>query len=259
MKNTLARNREEFTSGSAAEPPEQHACAVEPCGCCEARRFSVCRAVPDADLALLADATTEVTLGKSEVLVREDEPASNLFNITAGAVKLYKLLPDGRRQVLGFLFKGDFLGVGRRDRYGFTAEALSPVKLCRFPRRKFMQILDACPGFERELLCRASSELSAAQEQMLLLGRKTARERIASFLMAVSARMQRIGAQADQLHLPMTRTDIADYLGLTTETVSRVFSDLRRQGRIHLTGVGVVHLLDAAALAAIADGHEYRE
>jgi CRP/FNR family transcriptional regulator, anaerobic regulatory protein len=258
MKNNLARNPEQSTGESDPQAAERHACGVDPCGLCEARPFSVCRAVPDADLALLADATTELEFGKGEVLVREDDPAAHLFNITAGAVKIYKLLPDGRRQVLGFLFTGDFLGVGRRDRYGFTAEALSPVRLCRFPRRKFMQLLDACPTFERELLCRASSEISAAQEQMLLLGRKTARERIASFLKAVAARAERLGAPADRIHLPMTRTDIADYLGLTTETVSRIFTDLRRQGRIRLAGTGEVHLVDSVGLGAIAEGYAGR-
>ena len=214
--------------------------------------------MPQEDLARLAEVTTLAELGKGEVLVREDDPAAFLFNVAAGALKIYKLLPDGRRQVLGFLFASDFLGVGRRADYGFIAEALTPVRLCRFPRRKFMKLLDECPAFERELLCRASSELSSAQEQMLLLGRKTARERIASFLQGLSARAERLGAPADRIHLPMTRTDIADYLGLTTETVSRVFSELRRQGRIRLDGAGDVHLRDLVGLEAIAEGQDLR-
>jgi CRP/FNR family transcriptional regulator, anaerobic regulatory protein len=250
----LARKAEVSTIVQCALRSNGDACAVDPCGFCEARPFSVCKAVPDADLALLADAVSAVDLAKGEVLVREDDPATHLFNVTAGSLKISKLLPDGRRQVLGFLFTGDFLGVGRRQRYGFTAEALTPVHLCRFPGRRFLQILDECPAFERELLCRASSELSAAQEQMLLLGRKTARERLASFLSGLSARAERLGAPADPVHLPMTRTDIADYLGLTTETVSRVFTDFRRQGRIRLGETGEVHLLDRLGLAAIAEG-----
>jgi CRP/FNR family transcriptional regulator, anaerobic regulatory protein len=259
MKSNVAPKADQIETVMGEHRSADAACGVDPCSFCEARAFSVCKAVPDADLAHLAEAASVTKLGKGDVLVREDDAASCLFNVTAGALKIYKLLPDGRRQVLGFLFTGDFLGVGRRDRYGFTAEALTPVGLCRFPRRKFMRLLDACPALERELLCRASSELSAAQEQMLLLGRKTARERIASFLQAVSVRTERLGAPADLIHLPMTRTDIADYLGLTTETVSRVFTDLRRQGRIHLAGSGAVRLLDPAGLAAIAEGHGTRQ
>ena len=238
--------------------PERDPCAVDPCGLCEARPLSVCKAVPDADLSRLADARDVVHLEKGQGLVREGDPSAYLFNVTAGALKFYKLLPDGRRQVLGFLFAGDFLGVGRRARYGFSAEALTPVRLCRFPRRKFMKLLDECPAFERELLCRASSELSAAQDQMLLLGRKTARERITSFLNGLSARAERLGASPDHIQLPMTGTDIADYLGLTTETVSRALTELRRQGRIRLNGAGDVRLLDPAGLKAIAEGHEVR-
>ena len=118
-----------------------------------------------------------------------------------------------------------------------------------------MQLLDDCPAFERELLCRASSEISSAQEQMLLLGRKTARERIASFLKLLSSRAERLGAPADRLHLPLTRTDIADYRGLTTKTVSGVFTNLRREGRISLARAGVVPILDPAGLEAMAEGH----
>jgi CRP/FNR family transcriptional regulator, anaerobic regulatory protein len=245
VKPTLARQPEQPATIGGQQPSEGHACVVDPCGLCKARLMSVCRAVPEPDLVRLAEATTVMELDKGEVLV---------WDVTAGALKIYKLLPNGRRQVLGFLFAGDFLGVGRRERYGFTAEALTPVQLCRFPRRKFMRLLDECPPFERELLCRASSEISAAQEQMLLLGRKTARERIASFLKGLSARAERLGAPADRIHLPMTRTDIADYLGLTTETVSRHFSDFRRRGRIRLGEAGEVLLLDLDGIRAMSDG-----
>jgi CRP/FNR family transcriptional regulator len=111
---------------------------------------------------------------------------------------------------------------------------------------------------ERELLDRASSELSAAREQMLLLGRKTARERVASFLIGLSAREARLGTPSGHVQLPMTRTDIADYLGLTTETVSRVVTEFRRRGLIRLGGFGVVHLLDPARLEATGDGYDLR-
>jgi CRP/FNR family transcriptional regulator, anaerobic regulatory protein len=255
METYLASQPERFDTVHFPQRSDQAAGHVDPCSFCEARPFSVCKAVPDTDLAQLAETTTVLELGKGEVLVREDDPAAFLFNVTAGALKFYKLLPDGRRQVLGFLFAGDFLGVGRRERYGFTAEGLTPARLCRFPGRKFMQFLDQCPAFEREILCRASSELSSAQEQMLLLGRKTARERVASFLRTLATRAERRGLSADSLHLPMTRTDIADYLGLTTETVSRVFSELRRKGRINLEGADNVRLLDCASLETMADGH----
>ena len=199
-----------------------------------------------------------IELDKGQVLIREDDPSAYLFNVTAGALKIYKLLPDGRRQVLGFLFIGDFLGFGGQTNYGFTAEALTPVQLCRFPRQRFMPLLDECPSLEREVLGKASSELSCAQEHMVVLGRKTARERIASFFKDLSIRTERLDGPIEQIHLPMTRTDIADYLGLTTETVSRVFTEFRQQGRIRLEPDGNVHLLDPSGLEAIAEGKEPR-
>jgi CRP/FNR family transcriptional regulator len=109
------------------------------------------------------------------------------------------------------LFAGTTMHCGWKANCVATTRLVTwPFDSTRVPRLPSVQLLDACPAFGRELLCRASSELSAAQEQMLLLGRKTARERIASFLKGLSARAGRLGAPADCIHLPMTRTDIAD-------------------------------------------------
>lgn len=109
---------------------------------------------------------------------------------------------------------------------------------------------------ERRLLAMASNELAAAQEQMVLLGRKTARERVASFLLGMVQRGERAGHAGEVVSLPMTRADIADYLGLTTETVSRTFTNLRGGGTISLDGASIVHILDADALEELADTAE---
>lgn len=205
-------------------------------------------------LARLARATTVVELEPGESLVAEGEDASHVFNITTGALKVYKLLADGRRQVTGFLFTGDFLGFGTGERYGVSAEALTPVRVCRFQRRAFRALLGEFPAMETKLLAMAGNELEAAQEQMLLLGRKTAKERIASFLLSLSRRAERLGRPADPVALPMSRTDIADYLGLTTETVSRVFTQLKTQGSIRLAGTNEVRLNRPAELRRLAEG-----
>ncbi len=164
------------------------------------------------------------TPGKN--FVTEGEPASAFFNISSGTVRLYKLMPDGRRQITGFVGIGHFLGLAVSDTYAFSAEAIEPVRYCRFSRTKLRALLDDFPALEKRLLQVASDELVAAQEQMLLLGRKTARERLASFLLAQS----RLGVACQtprvQFALPMTRGDIADYLGLTIETVSRTLTRL---------------------------------
>ena len=103
-------------------------------------------------------------------------------------LKLYKLLSDGRCQITGFLFAGDFLGFAGANTQGYTAEAVVPTTVCCFSRSRFMRVLDEFPALERTLLDRATSDLQAAQEQMLLLGRKSARERVASFLVLMCRR-----------------------------------------------------------------------
>jgi CRP/FNR family transcriptional regulator len=216
--------------------------------------LSFCSAVGDHDLARLNAIVLSEDFAARTVLLVEGDEAESLFNITAGTVKIYKLLADGRQQITGFLFPGDFVGLATAERYAYSAEAVTDVTWCRFPRRKLERLLTDVPALERRLLGIASNELAAAQEQMLLLGRKTAREKLASFLLMLSRRMERAGRAPSPIALPMTRADIGDYLGLTLETVSRVFSQFRRDRRIAFRRGGSVELLDPTALATIAEG-----
>jgi CRP/FNR family transcriptional regulator len=171
-------------------------------------------------------------------------------------VKLYKLLPDGRRQITGFAHRGDFLGLAVSKSYAFSAEALGPVRFCRFSRASLHSVLDDFPAMEKRLLDFASNELVAAQEQMLLLGRKTARERVASFLLNQEARLAACEHETPKtMILAMNRGDIADYLGLTIETVSRTFTRLKNEGLIGIPATDKVQLLDHAGLADLADGN----
>jgi CRP/FNR family transcriptional regulator len=168
-------------------------------------------------------------------------------------VKLLKLLPDGRRQITGFFSIGDFLGLGHGKEYAYGAEAVTPARLCRFPRDRLMSLIEELPGLRHCLFERASGEFAAAQEQHLLLGRKTAVERLASFLIAESRRAERQGLSRDMVEVPMSRTDIADFLGLTAETVSRTFTRLKREGYIGLPPEGQrVRILRHEPLAELA-------
>ena len=152
--------------------------------------------------------------------------------MTTGMVKLFKLMTDGRRQIVGFMLPGDVLGLSAARSYVYSAEAVGATEVCRFRRVQLEPLLYDAPALERALLARATTELAAAQEQMLLLGRKSARERLASFVLMLSRRLE--AAQGQAFELAMTRTDIADYLGLTIETVSRTFSLLRKKALIEL-------------------------
>ncbi|MGB0552265.1 MAG: helix-turn-helix domain-containing protein [Alphaproteobacteria bacterium] len=193
-------------------------------------------------------------LSPRQTIIDEGESAESLFNITGGAVKLYKLLPDGRRQITGFLFQGDFLGIALNQEYENFSEVVSDVTLCRFPRVRFEALFDEFPKFEKQLLEVASNELAQAQDQMLLLGRKMALEKVASFLLYVSERARQRGDAPSPISLPMSRADIADYLGLTMETVSRTFTNLKSSSAIRLLLGNMVALFDRKTLQNLSDG-----
>lgn len=225
-----------------------------PCAACTIRDTAFCGVLTDDELPVLTAIMKMVEVPAHQPIIDEGEPADYLFNVTSGAVKLYKLLPDGRRQITGFLFEGDFLGIAMNERYAYSAEAVGPVGLCRFPRRKLEGVLDETPKLEKRLLGMASNELVQAQDQILLLGRKTAKEKLVSFLLSLSNRAEMRGNPASPVALPMGRADIADYLGLTTETVSRTMTLLKRNGHIRLLQGGMVELPDLEALRDLADG-----
>ncbi len=228
--------------------------AADPCSICEVRPLTVCNAIPDADLARLAAITVVTEASAGQGFIDEGEPASCFFIITAGTAKLFKLLPDGRRQITGFVGPGQFLGLAVSDTYAFSAEAIGPVRYCRFQRAALRAVLDDFPPMEKWLLDVASNELVAAQEQMLLLGRKTARERLASFLMAQSREGMPCGHSRQRFRLPMTRVDIADYIGLTIETVSRTFTRLCAEELIDVPSQSTLVISDPVGLEALADG-----
>lgn len=226
---------------------------VSACRSCEARQASLCAGVPDASLDGLASATTTHHVAPGEVILDEGSAADHAFTITSGMVKVFKLMPNGRRQITGFMFAHDILGLAHDGTYVSSAEAVTDVTLCRFPRTKLEALLDRFPQMERRLLRMTATELAAAQDQMVLLGRKTASEKIASFLLMLARRVERLGGNADEVDLPMTRTDIADYLGLTTETVSRTVTQLRKRGCIELITPVCVRILDRDDLCQLAD------
>ena len=225
-----------------------------PCAACVARVLSVCNAVGDDDLLRLAAITVPQEVEERRTFITAGDPAEHFFNITEGVVKIYRLLADGRQQITGFLFAGDFLGLATENTYAFSAEAVTAVRYCRFTRKAMGRFLEEFPKVEKRLLTIASNELAAAQEQMVLLGRKTAREKVASFLILLSRRMERLGKPDDVIELKMSRQDIGDYLGLTTETVSRTLTQFRSMGLIDMPKTGLVRLSDPRALAELSEG-----
>lgn len=224
------------------------------CATCGARVHSVCAALDPVDLDRLGALAHEAAFAPGEALIREGDPADGVFNITAGSVRVYRLLPDGRRQITGFLFAGDFLGLGREETHVFTAEAMEPVRTCRFRKSEYDALIAEVPKLERALFQCTTHELAAAQNQLLLLGRKTARERIASFLLDLPSHDPMREARPGHVRLPMTRTEIADYLGLTIETVSRELTKLKTAGVVRLLTVHELRIEQPETLRRIAEG-----
>lgn len=229
--------------------------AGHPCFGCTVRTHAICRVLDCDDLATMRQLGWSLNLHAGQPLFHEGDPVTRVFTLTRGALKLYKLLPDGRRQVTGFLFPGNFLGISVDEEHAFTAEALVDSQLCWFPRNRFDDFVEGFGQLERELYRIAAHELAAAQAQMVLLGRKTACERLASFFLTLLLRAEKAGGQRMRMvELPMSRSDIADYLGLTKETVSRVLATLKSDRIIRLDALDRVEVLDRNRLTVMAEG-----
>jgi CRP/FNR family transcriptional regulator len=238
----------------AAERHLERLPSGHPCQGCEVRDKAVCGVLDCDGLEQFRNLGWTLKLGTGQTLFHEGDPATRVFTVTRGTLKLYKLLPDGRRQVTGFMHPGDFLGMSMDDEHAFSAEALEDAQLCWFPRNRFDDFVEEHGSMERELYRMAAHELAAAQQQMVLLGRKTATERLASFLLLLPGRSKQVpGRAANFVSLPMSRSDIADYLGLTKETVSRVFSAFRRDRLIRLHATHEVEILDGGGLEQLAE------
>jgi CRP/FNR family transcriptional regulator len=201
------------------------------------------------ELATLSGIGITVCVGPGQTIVIEGDPIQHYFRIISGTVRLYKAIADGRRQVLGFLGEGQCFGLTGLAHHTYSAEALSPTTMVRYSRQTVEAAIETNPGIAQALFRQACAELDQAQQQMLLLGRKSACEKIASFLLSLRGR-----TRADVVHLPMSRQDMADYLGLTIETVSRTMSRFRRLGLIGLIGRRHVALRRIDRLSELADG-----
>lgn len=241
--------------GSTLKPalPKSDA-GVHPCAACEVREHAVCGALTLPELAKFGGAMKHISLEAGDHLVDEGESETHVFSVTAGCLKCFKLLPDGRRQVVGFVFPGDFLGLAKADAYTSSVEAVTTATLCRMDRRELEKMSTSIPNLDKRLHEMASEALAELQGQLLLLGRKTAHERVATFLTMLSRRAEERGLPGNPVDVPMSRDDIGDFLGLTTETVSRTFSRLRKDGLIGGDKDRRIEILDEEGLSDIADG-----
>lgn len=235
---------------------------MEPIKCqtCAIRHRAICGALHTDALTSLNSIARDKTVRAGEVILSPLDESPPLANIVSGVVKLTTGLSDGRSQIVGLQFASDFLGRPFKKTCTYVAEAVTDVKLCSYQHSEFEAIWQAHPDLKDNLLKHTLDELDAAREWMLLLGRKSAREKIASFLLLVGRRNvdEGCGTASNMnfvsLNLPLTRSDIADFLGLTTETVSRQLSRLKNEDMIRLEGGRRVIIPDLDRMTIVASG-----
>jgi CRP/FNR family transcriptional regulator len=216
----------------------------------EVRLVSACGALGTDERSAIETISDVVHFAPKQTMLRQDDPADCMYNITTGTVRLYRLLADGRRQVIGFLLPGDFLGLSLAERHAVSADAIDAVSANRFRRVAFSHLIDEKPRLLRRVYEATTHELTVAHDHVVLLGRRTAEQKVAGFLLSMRERYRSLGAGGVTLRLPMTRQDIADYLGLTLETVSRTISKLQRQHIVLVVPDGL-RVVDPAALEAL--------
>lgn len=180
-------------------------------------------------------AGVQIVLRKGEQLFDEGDEAEFFYQVVSGAIRSYKLLSDGRRQIDAFHLRGDIFGLEAGGEHRFSAEAVGDVSVVAYRRSRLQALIEDDPAFRDKVMTATLRNLARAQAHMLLLGRKTAEEKIATFLLDMA---ERISKDDEHFDLPMQRCDIADHLGLTIETVSRILSRFARSGLIRLLPAG---------------------
>jgi CRP/FNR family transcriptional regulator len=235
--------------------------ALEPvphsCDDCAVREHALCSALEAADLRALSAMGRRRSLRAGESLIWEGDDSMLVGNVIEGVLKLSTSTSDGREQIVGVVYPADFIGRPFGGTSGHTVTALTDARVCVFSRSDFDGFADRHSELERKLLRRTLAELERTRHWMVLLGCKSAPEKIATFLLEMSERTGEPGngvaaRPSDRLELPFSRQQIAELLGLTIETVSRHFTKLKRDGIIDLPGRRGVIIRDRAALKQLA-------
>lgn len=220
------------------------------CSQCPIRHRAVCARCDDDELLRLEGMKTYRSYKAGETILWRDEQLNFVGSVVEGVASLTKTMEDGRTQMVGLLLPSDFIGRPGRREIAFDVTATTDVTLCCFDRRSFEALVHDTPHIAQRMMELALDELDAARDWMLLLGRKTAREKIATFIEMFVRRSQRpdVDGRLHTLSLPMTRDQIANYLGLTLETVSRQLNALKKEKIIGFTDRRSVEVFDLSAL-----------
>ena len=226
------------------------------CKDCSLHELCLPLGLGESDMAALDSAIKRRrTLKKGEMLYRFGDPLKSLYAVRAGALKTTGLMEDGRIQVTGFHLPGELLGIDaiNSDQHPCSAEALETAEVCEIPYPALEDLALKIPGLQHQLLRIMSREIVRDEEMLMMLGRMTAEEKLASCLMSFSRRLTGPGNGAADFKLSMSRQDLGDYLGLALETVSRLLSRFQEDGLITVHGRHIL-LHDVSRLRAMATG-----
>ena len=229
------------------------------CEHCPVSHHAVCRALDGSHLHELSDIMEHRHYEAGAQIVHQDDTSPFFAIIVSGVVKLTRMAPDGRQQIVGLLSDSDCLGDVFSAVSHDDVECVTDVELCCFQRNQFDSVLKAHPELEHRLLQKTAEDLNEARAWIFALGRKTALEKVATFLLWLLKERQSHCVYAPRtdsksmVQFPFSREEIADFLGLTIETVSRAFSKLRTSGVIKLIDNKNIEICDAAGLRQIAD------
>lgn len=222
------------------------------CRSCAVRDDGICGAMTDGQLSDLCRYTTRRKIDHGSELLSQGERILSYANILKGVVKLTKRMSDGRQQIVGLQFAPNFIGRPFADESALTAEAATDVEICAVSKPALDNMMIHAPDLGHRLHRQALVELDEARDWMLTLGRKTAREKVASFLHLIATHSTRDGRGTLRFELPLSRQDIGDFLGLTVETVSRQMTKLRRENVIRVENSRNVTIHDLDRLADVA-------
>ena len=222
---------------------------------CAVREKAVCGGIAGSELDALSEIGRRRTLAAGQVLTWAGDANLLCASVVSGILKVAASTSNGREQIVGLLFGGDFVGQPFSEESTMTVTALTQSDLCIYPRERFERVLGEAPSLERALLKRTMRSLNDARERMLSLGKRSAQERVAGFLLDLSARAEgNSTGEGMQVDVPVSRGDLADYLGLTIETVSRQLTRLKARDAIRLDRASrAVRVMDPTMLMALAN------
>ena len=236
---------------NAAFPTPARICGSQCCNACVVRDRAICADLTEGDRGALSRLGRRVTLQAGQAVMWEGDDSMVVANVIEGTLKLATSTGDGREQIVGVVYASDFIGRPFGARTPHSVTALTDARLCLFPRGCFDGFAMRHGELQHRLLQRTLDDLDRTRAWMLLLGRKSAREKVATFLLDMSRRLKADGDGV--IALPLSRQQIADVLGITIETVSRQMTEMKRDGIIDLVGRRGVRLINIAALETLSE------